>query len=361
MKALTRYICREFFKLFFICLIIFLSIFLVVDFFEKIDNFLRAGAGTSIIIRYFLFKIPYILSQMIPVATIISVIVLFCQMKKNNEITAIQICGGHVLRVFSGIFVLGILMSLGLFSISETIVPALSEKSNELWNEEVEDRDRAFFRDSKHIWYKSKDAIYWIRHFDREKNILHNPTFYFFDAAFQLVRRVDGKRGVWSGNSWRIENGIVQERNQAGGYDSKEFQHLYLEIPENPEIFGRNMIRPEDMSYAQMRTFALKVKEEGYDNTRYLVDLNLKIAFPFICFIFILIGVPVSLLVDKGGAPLAVTLGMGLCFVFFILIGLFRSLGISGTIPPFLSAWTPNIIFLFFSLFLIINADSHYG
>lgn len=357
MKIFTRYICKEFFKLFIICLVIFLSIYLVVDFFEKIDNFLGVNIGKDIIALYFLYKLPYIITQMIPVAVLISVIILFCQMKKNNEITALKSCGIHLVKIFSALFVLGVFMSLLMFITSEMIVPVMSEKSNEIWDVKVENRDYAFFHDSNHIWYKAKDAIYSISHFDRKKNIIYNPVFYFFDPAFHLVRRVDGLRGVWAGNSWKIEDGIIQERTGSGGYDSREFRHLYLEIPEKPETFGRSVIRPEDMSYGQMKRFAAKVKEEGYDNGRYLVDLNLKIALPFICFIFIIIGIPVSLFVPKGGTPLAVTAGVGLCFIYMVLSGFFRSLGISGTIPPVLSAWTPNIIFLFFSMFLITNYE----
>ena len=357
MKIFSRYICREFFKLFLICMIIFLSIYLVVDFFEKIDNFLSVNLGKLIIFKYFLFKIPFIITQMIPVAVLISVIILFCQMKKGNEITAIKASGIYLLKSFSYIFFIGAFMSILMFALSETIVPILSQKSNEIWAEKVENRGNTFFHESNHIWYKSKNAIYWIRHFDRKTNTLYEPTFYFFDNNFHLIRRVDGQRGFWNGSSWIIENGIMQERNDAGGYDSKEFKHLYLEIPEKPDTFRRNTLRPEDMSFSQMKKFALKVKEEGYDNTRYLVEVNLKIAFPFICFVFTLIGIPVSLLVKKGGIPLAVTIGIGLCFAYMILLGFSRTVGISGALPPVLSVWLPNIILFFIGSAFIMQIE----
>jgi len=357
MNIFTKYICREFFKLFLICIVISLSIYLVVDFFEKIDNFLSANLEKAIIVKYFLYKIPFIITQMIPVAVLISVIILLCQMKKNNEITAVKTSGIHLIKFFSGIFLIGAIMSILMFVLAEMIVPILSEKSNKIWTVKVENRGHEFLHDSNHIWYKSKDAIYWVRHFDRKTNILYDPTFYFFDEAFQLKQRVDGLRGIWSGNSWRIENGIMQERNPKGGYESKEFQHLYLEIPEKPDTFGRDIIRPEDMSYSQMKNFALKVKEEGYDNTRYLVDLNLKIAFPFVCLVFTLIGIPVSLLVKKGGIPLAVTIGIGLCFVYMILLGFSRTVGISGILPPILSVWLPNMILFFIGAAFIMQIE----
>ena len=338
-------------------MIIFLSIYLVVDFFEKIDDFLSVNIAKVIITKYFLYKVPFIVTQMIPVAVLISIIILLGQMNKNNEITAIKANGMHLIKFCSGIFIIGAIMSVLMFTLAEMVVPILSGKSNKIWAEKIENRGHEFFRAGNHIWYKSKKAIYWIKHFDRQKNILYDPTFYFFDENFQLVRRVDGLKGIWSGNSWRIENGIMQERNSDGSYDSNEFRYLYLEIPEKPDTFNRNIIRPEDMSFSQMEEFALKVKEEGYDNTRYLVDLNLKIAFPFICFVFAVMGIPVSLLMKKGNIPLSVTIGIGLCFVYMILLGFSRTMGISGVLPLILSVWLPNMILFFIGAASIMHLD----
>jgi lipopolysaccharide export LptBFGC system permease protein LptF len=72
--------------------------------------------------------------------------------------------------------------------------------------------------------------------------------------------------------------------------------------------------KPEEMSYWQLREYAEVVRQEGYNNAKYLVDMNIKLAFPFISLILPTIGIPLTRSVNKRGNPLAVSTGMAVCF-----------------------------------------------
>ena len=186
---------------------------------------------------------------------------------------------------------------------------------------------------------------------------MENPVFFFFDDDFHLTKRIDGKKAFWENGMWKIEDGIIQTRADKKNYQLSKFKVLYLEIPETPETFRKGIKRPEDMSYQQLKSFSKSVQQEGYDNTRYIVDMNIKLSNPLISVILILIGIPIALGLKKGGAPLAVSIGVGICFLFFVFLGLSRSLGLPGILPPILSAWVANLIFLSFGLFLMMRIE----
>ncbi|MDB9822390.1 LPS export ABC transporter permease LptG [Deltaproteobacteria bacterium] len=357
MKVLTKYISREFIGLFILCQFIFLSLFLVIDFVQKIDNFMEAGVSQGTIFSFFFFKTPYVMVQMMPVATMISVIIVLSIMKKNNELVAMKACGLDTLRLSQSIVIIALLISIVSFLLSELIVPYASSKSNEIWDIEVNKQDPARFYGSNQIWYKSSNAIYWIKHFDGAGKIMQNPTFYFFDNGFRLVKKIEGKKGIWEGGAWRIEEGIVQSLQEDGDYKLTKFNDLFLEIAETPDTFIRKIKEPEDMSYQQLKRYAETVGEEGYDNAGYLVDLNIKLAFPLISFVLALVGIPVALRLKTGGMPLAISIGIGLCFLYMLIIGFSRSLGLSGTLPPLLSAWTANLAFILFGVYLMMNLE----
>ncbi len=357
MRVLQKYIAKELVKLLILCLLIFLSIFLVIDFVGKVDNFIDAGVSRNMMFSYFFHKTPFIIVQMMPVATLISVIILLCVMKKNNEIMAMKASGLNIFRLFQSIIILSVCISIITFLISELIVPYTSSRSNEIWDIEVEKQDPSRFYGSDQIWYKSSDAIYWIRHFDGGRKIMQNPTFYFFNKDFHLIKKIDGKIGIWKDGNWIIEEGIIQKSRQDGSYEVKKFDHLLLKIPETPETFMRRIKQPEDMSYLQLKKYSDRVRNEGYDNTRYLVDLNIKLAFPLISLVLTLLGIPIALEIKRGGIPLAVSLGVGLCFLYMVIMSFSRSFGLSGILPPVLAAWTANLLFLMFGIHLIMNVD----
>lgn len=358
MNTISRYLTKEFLKLFLICLIIFLSIYLVIDFIQNLDDLLEAGVTIRVMLTYCLYLIPYIVVQMTPIAIMISVIILFCLMKKNNEIMALKACGMNVIRVSQTIIIISICIGIALFLFSEMVVPYTSSKTIELWTTKVKIRDHTSFYGSNQIWYKGSDSIYWIKHFDSENEIMEEPTFYFFDNDFHLIKRVDGKRGIWKDGMWKVEDGIIQEARDDGSYKLTKFNELFLETPETPETFVRDEELPESMSYNQLKRYAERVREEGYDNTRYLVDLNIKIAFPFIALFLVLIGIPIALGIKTGGTPLAVTIAIGFCFLYMLILSFSRSLGLSGILPPILSAWTANLFFLFFGIYVMMNIET---
>lgn len=355
MNQLSRYISKEFIKLCILCLFIFVSLYLMIDFIQKIDNFIEADASKNIILRYFLLKIPYITTQMIPIASLISIIIIFCVMKKNNEITALKACGIDLLKFSQTIIILSLFVSVISFLFSEFIVPFTSTRSNEIWDIEVEKQDPNRFYGSDQIWYKSGNSIYWIKHFDFDKKVMQEPTFYFFDENFRLIKRIDGKRGIWNKNVWKIEDVIVHELQADGSYNLTRFDHLFLEIPETPDTFVRKIKKPEDMSFLQLKRYSERVRNEGYDNTRYRVDMDIKLALPFISFVLALFGIPIALDLKIGGIPLAISLGIGLSFLYMVVMSFSRSLGLSGVFPPFLSAWIANISFILFGVYFMLN------
>ncbi|MBP1738076.1 MAG: permease YjgP/YjgQ family protein [Deltaproteobacteria bacterium] len=357
MSILSKYVLQEFYKLFAFCEALFVFLFLTVDFLQKIDNFIEAKATKAAVLLYFLYKAPFIMVNMVPPAVLISAIILFASMKKKNELIALRTAGLSLFTLSKTMILGSLFIVVGMFLLSETVVPYTSSKGNQIWNVDVRKQDPGLFYGKEEIWYRGGNAIYWIRQFNPKERTMGNPTFYFFDSEFRVVKRIEGRRGVWEGSHWTIENGISQELKQDGQYGFAKFEAYELAIPETPETFMRGTRKPEEMSYWQLKEYAETVRKEGYKNAKYLVDMNIKLAFPFICLILLTIGIPLALSVKKGGTPLAVSIGMAVCFLYVLVLGLARSLGLAGVLPPLFSAWLANLLFLFPGIYLMIHME----
>lgn len=357
MKILSKYLVKEFCKLLVLCEIIFLLIFLTIDFLQKMNNFIEANVSRGVMLQYYLYATPFLMLEMLPPATLISVILMFSMMKKKNEIVAIKASGLNIFKMAQPIIVASVFLGMALFFFSESVVPYTSSKSSEIWRYKVEKQDPGLFYGSNQIWYRGPNSIYWVRHFDNKRNIMDRPSFYFFDKTFHLTKKIDGRRGFWEDGRWRIQDGVIQEAVNDGDYTLKKFDVLFLDLPETPKTFMKSMRNPEEMSYWQLKRYAQKVHSEGYDNTRYLVDMNIKAAFPLIILIMVFIGIAISLINKVDKTPVIVSIGMGICFVYMIMFGFARSLGLAGVLPPLLSAWIANLIFLFLGLYLMMYIE----
>ncbi|HBF43798.1 MAG TPA: LPS export ABC transporter permease LptG [Desulfobacteraceae bacterium] len=357
MRILAKYFYREFFKFLILCLGTFMAMYLLADFFERIDNFIEANVQKTVMLSYFAYKTPYIIVQMLPPATLIAVIIMFSTMEKNNEITAMKASGIGIFQFSKPVIIASIFLAIGLFFFSEIIVPYTSSKSNEIWRVQVDKRDPGRFYGRDHIWYKGSDCIFWIRHFNSKKKVMLDPTFYFFDSSFKLSKKIQGRLGIWKDKKWIVKNGIILKACDDGDYIMSKFKKICLDLPETPDTFVQEERDPEEMSYWQIKQFAERVKHEGYDATKYFVDLNIKTSFPFIILVMVFIGIPIALWKKKGGTPVSIILGVALCFLYLVVLGVSRSLGLAGFLPPILSAWLANGVFLFLGIYLMANVD----
>ncbi len=357
MGVLARYLIREFFKILIICQAVFIAIYLIIDFASGIDDFIKANSPKSVMFSYFAYKIPSIAVQMLPAATLTTIIIMFSMMKRNNEITSLKACGANVWRISQPVIITALFLSIALFLFSEAIVPLTSSKANDIWRIDVKKEKPGRFHGRNHIWHKGDNSIYWIRQFDSDKMIMLEPTLYFFDSSFRLIKRIDAQSGIWKDGIWKIRNGITQDLEKDGGYNMSRFKELELRLPERPEDFVREEKEPEEMGYQQLKRFAERLRSEGYDATMYFVDINIKLAFPFVILIMALIGIPVALWKKDMSTPVAVSLGIVLCFAYLLILGLSRTLGFAGILPPILSAWLANSVFLFLGIYLMINVN----
>lgn len=357
MRVFTKYLIREFFKLLIICQGIFIAVYLMIDFTGGIDDFIKADAPKIFMFAYYGYKIPAVFVQMLPVSTLTAVIVLFSIMKKQNEVIALKACGANIWNITQPLITTAFFLSVGLFLFSETVVPHTSSASNEIWRVQVNKETPGSFHGQNNIWYKGSRCIYWIKRFDNQKQIMLDPTLYFFDPDFRVTKRIDGRVGVYEDPKWLIKDGIAQVLKENGEYDLRRFKALGLDLPERPDDFIRQEREPEEMGYNQLKRFAQALQTEGYDATRYFVEINIKIAFPFVVLIMTLIGAPVALWKKEMGAPIAVSIGIALCFVYLLILGLSRTLGFAGVLPPVLSAWMANAVFLFVGIYLMIHMD----
>lgn len=355
MKTLSKYLIKEFARFFFVFEAVFVFIYLVIDFLQKIDNFIEAEVSGSFVFLYFLYKTPFITVQMVPATIAITIIVMFSIMRKSREIIALKACGINLFKVSQILVFAGSVVGLIVFLISEIVVPSTSSRSNLIWNQDVEKQDPGLFHGSDQIWYRGPDRIYWIREFDPRNQTMEKPTLFFFDSAFRLVKRIEGKKGSWENGRWKLEDAIVQELDEKGSYRIEKKAELYLDLPEGPESFSKGSKRPEEMGFWQLKHYADGVREEGYDNSKYLVDMHIKIAFPFICLVLVIMSIPVALELKWGGAPLAISVGIGICFLYVLTLGFSRSLGLMGAIPPVLSAWLANLVFSLAGVYLMMR------
>jgi len=358
MPILHRYLLREIARYALVVLTVVVWIYLAVDFFEKVDDFLEKGVPLSRAAAYFAYKLPFVMAQVAPVCLLLAVLIVLGIMGKNNEIIALKSSGVSIGFLLKPMLLAGCVASAVLFVVAEAVVPLTMSKANLIWLREVR-HDPSFLTREKNIWVKGQRSITHIRFFNPEKQVIYGLTRSQFDEAFNLVRRIDAARAIRRSGSWHLEQ--VQEQRFLSAGQSPEVR-FYNEKNEDlefgPESLQQVMKKSEEMGFVELANYVATVDAEGYDATIYRVDLHAKLAFPLVCVIMVLVGSATAFKSQsREGLAVGIAYGIGIGFCYWVVHSFCLSLGYGGMLPAVAASWIANLIFVSLSTYVLLDAN----
>ena len=347
MYILHKYLIREILKYFCIVLVVVVAIYLAVDFFEKIDNFIEESVPFGHVLQFFILKTPYIIAQIIPLGILLAVMTVLGVMAKNHELVALKSSGIGTAFLLKPILIIGVVSSIGLFFISDLMVPFTMSRADDIWLREVK-KKAPLFTKKKDIWMKGKGEIIHVKYYDPVRQTAFGITVNYLDPAFRLVKRIDAEKGEIRADRWVLSN-VMQQVGDPGGTGFKVAFHQEMAVPLglSRESIQRMARKSEEMRFFDLLKYIREIEADGYDAVTYRVDLMAKIAFPFVCIIMCLAGVGIMIR-NSGGQGIAtgIAWGIGTAFLYWILYSFCVSLGYGGILPPLVAVWLANFVFL---------------
>lgn len=346
MKILSRYILSEYLKVFLFILIILTLLFTVVDFFEKVEDFIKYKASLTSILKYLIFRLPLFVYYMIPMTILLSTVICMGILSRNNEIIAMKSCGMGLHKITMPILMTATIVSIFVFLNSEYILPFTNRLTNHIYKVDIKKQEeRGIYKKNK-IWFRSDDGSIWnIDLLDTEANTLIGVSVFRFKDG-RLKDRIDCRQAKWTGTKWIFYDGWVRNFDNEDSFGSEYFKSREFMVTESPADFMSISISPEEMGFVEIGEYIKKIKKEGLDATKYIVDRQIKISFPAVGFIMALIGIPFSLRTGRqGGFTVGVGSSVVIGFIVWFIFSMGVSLGHAGKLPPIVSAWGANIIF----------------
>ncbi len=358
MSLITRYVLRLYITAIAVSLVAFVSIFFVVDLIEQLDRFLDREVAPVYIALYYVYYTPYIFVLTIPVSLLLASLYTFGQLTRLGELTAMKASGLSLYRLLRPMLLVSAVVSGCLFWAGEWLVPHTSMKRAEIQSEHVDIQDGAGQHVRNDVYFRGEGGRqFYIRLFDGHD--AKGTGVFVTEFRDSLVSSVlSAESAVWNDGRWLLSNG--EERRFRTGGGLSEYITFSEREPdgwsETPEDFMRGQKRPEEMSYGELDELIQNVRLGGGDVQGYLVDLNLKIAFPSAGLIIVLLGGALASHLRRGGVAVGFALSIGICFVYWGLLRFAQAFGHAGLLHPVAAAWGANALFCLLALILLVRA-----
>jgi lipopolysaccharide export system permease protein len=346
MKILDRYIVKEYLTMLVFILVSIISVYLIIDFFSKIRMFMSNNATALQMAAHFFFMIPLIISQTTPAVVLLATLMTFGSLSKHSEIVAMKSNGISLYRIALPVMAIGILLSIFLFLFSEFVTPQSYYKAEHIRLVEVQKQESLGSFKQNQIWYRGGKGVYNFKMFDIKTNTLNGITINYLDENFALTKRVDADKAEWKNDQWVFHNVLITTFREGSFPSLERAETKALDLPETPLDFKTVQKDADKMGFFELWAYIRKLQAEGYDATRYLVDLHGKMAISLVSILLVVIGISFSLRSERsGGLSQSIGAGVIIGFSYWLIFAFSLSLGRSGTIPPLLAAWLANILF----------------
>jgi lipopolysaccharide export system permease protein len=358
MTIVDKYLTREILKCLVIVLLVVLGLYVIVEFFNKVDNFMEAGLSIARLIQYLQLELPQIIVQIAPVAMLLAVLIAFGLMNKNNEIIALKCAGISIYYLLRSVLSIAIVLSVVIFLLSEVLVPITISRANKIWLMEVKNKPAVASR-QKDIWLKGPRSIYFIRYFDPKNQSVSGVTLNFFDDNFRLTRRIDANRGSYKQGKWVFYDVMEQVLDkESEAYRVQVHAQETIDVDFLPEDLMRAFKRSEEMNVAELYQYIQEIESEGYDATALRVDFQARFAYPVLAVIVCIIGIGTAVKrKNREGPAVSIVFGAVVVFLYWVLHSFCLSLGYGGLLPPIVSAWISNVIFSCYAVLNLMNAE----
>jgi lipopolysaccharide export system permease protein len=362
MRILDRYILKSALNLFFGCLLIFFSLYIVIDIFSHLDEILKQKAGLYLLARYYLSYLPIIFVQVSPIACLLATLYTFGKMNHSNEVIAMRSSGLSIFQMAKTVIILGIILSFLVFWVNDRFVPrslsitqnikeTMEKGSNKSKDKEPEVLNNIFM-------YGLRNRLYSISSFHPRTNTMEGISILEQDKRQNITKKIIANKGVYRDGLWRFYQSATYVFDENGQIKDEPvyYDEEIMAIPETPQDFLSQRQRTDFMTIRQIKDYMRRLSQSGATPVirNLKVDLYQRFTSPFTNVIIILLGIPSALMIKKRGTAMA-SVGMAIAvgFLYYVLSAISLALGKAGILMPFLSASISHLIALTCALYLI--------
>lgn len=359
MKLLNRYLLAQFALNFATVSTAFVAIYLLVDFFEKIDNFTSQGKSIGLALQFFLFNIPFILDQLAPVLILLAGVITLGLLNYNNELRALKAGGIPLKKIIQPIIAGAILATFIFLLAAQFLLPKTIANTNAIWYEQLQGKvPLGIYRNGRY-YYKGQEGFYSFEWPNTEKLSFRNFSYSKWDEKYNLKLLLNAGQANWQDGTWILLNGQSQQLMNNGEYGHSVFTKRQETLPESPDNFFIPEYRAAELSLTGLFRAAHKEKTEEARMIS-LANFYSRISYILLGLPLLLLGLPILIFsYQKWGRDLAIAIPAScmLAFVAWGSWGALQSFAKAGYLAPTIAASAIHLLFAGLGILLLRRED----
>jgi len=347
-RTLDRYVLREIVVPMAIALAILTFLLEVPTIMDYGERLVARGAPWSVIFQVLILLLPASLSITIPMSVLIGILVGFGRLSADREFIAMQACGVSLLRLARPVALIAVVATAATAHQTIVALPAANQQFREVVfsfiSEQIENtvRPRVFFNEFTHRVIYVRDVPAdgsWRDVFFADSDEGRVTVYFAREGRIALDRE---QRLV----QLQLIDGISHAASisNADELQSSTFGRMDVTLDPNTVFPPPPPKGAPEMTFAELNQRIAEEAAAGNPAYLYRFMYQQKLSLPATCPILALIALALGASSRRDGRLASVALGIGVLFVYYVLLWAARAAAEAGQINADLAPWVPNIL-----------------
>ncbi|WP_218354677.1 LPS export ABC transporter permease LptG [Alteromonas lipotrueiana] len=349
-KIIDLYIARTLLSTIAVTLSVLIGLSALIKFVEQLRKLGEGDYDLMLAAVYVLLSLPRDLEQFFPMATLLGGLVGMGVLASNSELVVMQSAGLSRWNIINSAMKSAVVMILFVMAIGEWVTPYSEAKAKQIRTEAL--TGGSLFSSDELVWAKDGEHFVSIGQVVTREQ-LRDVSIHDFADDLTLQNIIFATQGHFDGQTWWLEEvTITRFTEEQVSVENQQKRQWNSSL--TPDKLGIVAVKPETLSISGLSEYIQYLDNNSQDSGRYQLAWWRKVLQP--------VSISVMLLTALSfifGPLRSVTMGarviMGVLtgFGFFVTNEVFGPLSLVYSLPPFLAALLPSLLFAAVSAFML--------
>jgi len=329
-----------------------LAIFIIIESFDK-ARYLGHGLDVPLLIEYMLMKIPFMISEFMPIIVLIGASLYLIDLSRHQEVVALRAAGLGINKVLTPLAAVAILAAAASFIMGEWVTPITNERLNQIEKVNIQHQKSA----NKGVqWLKDDHRFFRLTPLGGQQFAL---LMIETDAQGIWQQRIDSPRARYQAGTWHLDHARISTPSDEQVMHVVKQDEMTIRSTTGPET--ADPPQPGLMTVTQLYRYIHDLQHAGLGADSYTYALHRKFSAPLACLLMVIMAA--ALCMSSGSrnshASWGLALSTSLGLLFYVISNAGYLLAGSSHIPPAFAAWLPSLVFGGSAVFILLHREGH--
>jgi lipopolysaccharide export system permease protein len=357
--TLSGYVARQLLLWFAVIFVGIAGMVFLLDIVEQ----LRKAAGKpdvtiGVVVQLSLLQLPFLVQKTLPFTVLFGSMMAFWKLSRSNELVIARAAGVSAWQFLFPAVLLGALVGGIQTAALNPLSAAMLSRFEKMDAEYMKRATSSLSISPTGVWLRQgsgeTQTVINARRITTDGLELLTVTFFNFEYPERFINRIDGERARLENGYWLIRDAVISAPDET----SRHVESYRIATDLTPDRIQNSFASPETMSFWDIPAFLQTLKSAGFTGRRHLLYWHTLLAMPLLLAAMVLFAAVFTLKIGtRTSATRTIGAGVICSFLLYFASDIIYAMGLSGSIPAILSAWSPAAISALLAVAMVFHLE----